>query len=116
MSNTTFNQLPGKLDFNIVNGDFVAIQLQFFYNTEPLTPIDLTHVVFTAGVYLNDTTIVNPTVSAIDLVNGKIEIDMPEAQTDLFTLGIYDCFLKGVENSRTRTWTAGKCNVMVRTT
>lgn len=117
----TFSQLPGGLDITFVQGDEVAIALDF---DRDLTGFTIETKVYVTAVYAAGlggagsvetvgTTAATFTISPTDLAAGQITIGLSEAQTALLSPSIaYRWYMRWVDTTLfTRTVLSGTVTV-----
>lgn len=95
-------QLPGRLDLALRRGDEFASLLDF--------SIDLTGYTFTASVRsrLTGAVVATPTITAVNLALGQINLALTELQTSSLAVGDYDWSLVwSAPGTVTRTALAG---------
>ena len=118
----TFSQLPGGLDITFVQGDEVAIALDF---DRDLTGYTITNVVYVTAVYASGvggsgfvetvgSTAATFSVTATDLAAGQITLGLTETQTAALSPSIaYRWYMRWVDPALfTRTVLSGTVTVV----
>jgi len=98
-------QVPGRLDIKMAQGDDLSILIDF--------DIDLTGYTFAASTVETDASTTTITVAETDLSNGQITLTMTDTLSDAIDEGVHKWYLDRTNAGAQRRYLAGDFEVVL---